>query len=429
MSSSIEILKSQPHQLWIVSVPEIGSDLSRNLTKSGLDQVAKVCNFNIPKENLRVGTLDQLIDISDDISRIENQSDQLAKRLANYLYEVICGEEEDENNNSSKNKDSNVTKLVEGLKLNQNKHNVNDFVKNFKWDMAKYPCKGKLLKDILSDLAENISRSEATFKKKNAQYSNVCRELSALYKRQTGSLLTRDLSALIDQKKHLVQNSEYLETLVVAVPNNSKKDWLQCYEQLTDYVVPRSSQEIESDSDYTLYTVTLFQRVVDEFKNHCAGKRFIVRDISKDQGDGDKDMTPDLLIKKYKKQRSQLYPVIIKWLQAAFRDAISIMVHIKVLKCFIASVLRYGLPVKFDSILLTPPAKQTSKLSMILDDTFKSQDSLYTSDNNKNKNNAAGMEGINIGFSSELNAEYKPYVFNTINVDFAANAIGLNNNV
>ena len=44
-------------------------------------------------------------------------------------------------------------------------------------------------------------------------------------------------------------------------------------------VVPNSSEKLFSDSDYALYTVSLFQKVVEEFKLHARENRFIVREF------------------------------------------------------------------------------------------------------------------------------------------------------
>lgn len=46
-------------------------------------------------------------------------------------------------------------------------------------------------------------------------------------------------------------------------------EWEQKYESLADMVVPRSSKQIHEDGEYFLYTVTLFKKVVDEYKLHA----------------------------------------------------------------------------------------------------------------------------------------------------------------
>ena len=47
------------------------------------------------------------------------------------------------------------------------------------------------------------------------------------------------------------------------------KDWFTKYELLTDMVVPQSSRKIFEDNEHALFTVTLFLKVVDEFKHHA----------------------------------------------------------------------------------------------------------------------------------------------------------------
>ena len=38
-------------------------------------------------------------------------------------------------------------------------------------------------------------------------------------------------------------------------------------------VVPRSSQLVHEDSEYGLFTVTVFKKVVDEYKHHAREKK------------------------------------------------------------------------------------------------------------------------------------------------------------
>ena len=47
------------------------------------------------------------------------------------------------------------------------------------------------------------------------------------------------------------------------------KDWFTKYEMLTDMVVPQSSKKIFEDNEHSLVTVTMFHKVVDEFKHHA----------------------------------------------------------------------------------------------------------------------------------------------------------------
>lgn len=81
------------------------------------------------------------------------------------------------------------------------------------------------------------------------------------------------------KKEYFVLDSEYLVTALVAVPKQLEKEWLASYESLTQMVVPRSTQRIAEDDEYFLFTVTLFQRVLDEFTGKARENKFVVRDF------------------------------------------------------------------------------------------------------------------------------------------------------
>lgn len=56
---------------------------------------------------------------------------------------------------------------------------------------------------------------------------------------------------------------------MIAIHRATIQDWWDKYEKLTPMVVPRSSQLVTQDGENALVTVTLFRKVVDEFKHHA----------------------------------------------------------------------------------------------------------------------------------------------------------------
>ena len=57
-----------------------------------------------------------------------------------------------------------------------------------------------------------------------------------------------------------MQDSEYIETHLVAVPLQQTKEFMKSYETISSWVVPRSAVKIDSDDDFTLYAVTTFKK-------------------------------------------------------------------------------------------------------------------------------------------------------------------------
>src|SRR5690348_16068708 len=84
-------------------------------------------------------------------------------------------------------------------------------------------------------------------------------------KRHKANLLTRDLS---DYAKQVEQfNSGYFQSFFVVIPTFQKKTWFDIYEReiVPECVLPGSSVLLVEDEDYSLVSVTLMKRKVQEF--------------------------------------------------------------------------------------------------------------------------------------------------------------------
>ncbi|PIO64921.1 v-ATPase subunit C [Teladorsagia circumcincta] len=173
-----------------------------------------------------------------------------------------------------------------------------------------------------------------------------------------GSLITKDLADIV-KAEDFVLNSEYLQTLMVVVPKLNAKDWLQRYSTFTSMVVPGSTQLITEEGEHALYSVTLFKKVIDEFKNIARENKFVVRDFVYDEeslkaGKSERD--------KLVAEKQRQYAPLIRWLKINFGEIFAAYIHVKALRVFVESVLRYGLPVNFQAALVEPSKGSQKKL-------------------------------------------------------------------
>ncbi|XP_041971416.1 V-type proton ATPase subunit C isoform X3 [Aricia agestis] len=278
------------------------------------------------------------------------------------------------------------------------------YLTRFQWDMAKYPIK-QSLRNIADIISKQVGQIDADLKVKSSAYNALKGNLQNLEKKQTGSLLTRNLADLV-KKEHFILDSEYLTTLLVIVPKAMFNDWNANYEKITSMIVPRSTQLVHQDNDYGLFTVTLFKKVVDEFKLHARERKFIVRDFNYNEADlaaGKNEITK--LVTDKKKQ----FGPLVRWLKVNFSECFCAWIHVKALRVFVESVLRYGLPVNFQSVLMVPARKGGKRLRDVLHQLYQHLDH---STHHAAPQDSAEMAGL--GFGS---AEYYPYVFYKINVD------------
>lgn len=379
-------------EYWLISAPGDKTcqqtwETMNNLTAKQ-NTLSSNYKFHIP--DLKVGTLDQLVGLSDDLGKLDAAVEQSTRKLAAYMGEVL----EDQRD-----------KLHENLQANNS--DLPTYITRFQWDMAKYPIK-QSLRNIADIIGKQVGQIDADLKTKSTTYNNLKGSLQNLEKKQTGSLLTRNLADLV-RKEHFILDSEYLSTLLVIVPKSSFDEWKTGYEKLTDMIVPRSTQLITQDSEYGLYTVTLFKKVAEEFKLHAREKKFIVRDFTYNEEElaaGKNEITK--LVTDKKKQ----FGPLVRWLKVNFSECFCAWIHVKALRVFVESVLRYGLPVNFQAILLHPNKKSTKRLRDVLNQLYAHLDSSATSGGQSSNQDSVDIPGLGFGQN-----DYFPYVYYKINVD------------
>lgn len=66
----------------------------------------------------------------------------------------------------------------------------------------------------------------------------------------------------------------------------------------------------------------------------------------------------------------QVHQTIVRWCQAHYGEAYSGWIHLKVIRGFIESVLRYGLPLDFLPVFIEPNMKKEKQLKGTLIDTI-----------------------------------------------------------
>lgn len=378
-------------EFWLISAP------GEKTTKETWDRLNKYTaiknqalsqnsKFSLP--DLKVGTLDILVGLSDELGKLDGYVETVTHKLAQYLGEVL----EDHGDKLAGNLLANGTDLT-------------SYMTRFQWDLAKYPIK-QPLKNIAEIISKQVSQVDADLKTKAHSYNNLKGTLQSLERKSIGSLLTRNLGDLV-KKDDFITNSEYLTTLLVVVQNAHEDEWVNKYENLADMVVPKSSRKIFTDGEHTLFTVTLFKKVVDEYKLHARENKFVVRDFTYSEEEVAAGKNE---LKKLTTDKDKQYGPLVRWLKINFSECFMAWIHVKAIRVFVESVLRYGLPVNFQAMLLHPYKKSQKRLREILKDLYCHLDTSGTA-------NTVSETNFDIpGFM--VNNEYYPYVYYPININF-----------
>ncbi|KAL3342527.1 hypothetical protein AABB24_026521 [Solanum stoloniferum] len=370
---------------WVVSLPvqqnssttSLWSRLQESISRHSFD--TPLYRFNIP--NLRVGTLDSLLALSDDLVK------------SNSFIEGVCSKTRrqiEELERVSGVLSSSLT--VDGVP-------VDSYLTRFAWDEAKYPTMSPL-KEIVDGIHSQVAKIEDDLKVRVSEYNNVRSQLNAINRKQTGSLAVRDLSNLV--KPADVVTSEHLTTLLAVVSKYSQKDWLSSYETLTTYVVPRSSKMLYEDNEYALYTVTLFNRDADNFKIKARERGFQIRDF---EHNPETQESRKQELEKLMQDQETFRSSLLQWCYTSYGEVFSSWMHFCAVRIFAESILRYGLPPSFLSVVLAPSIKSEKKVRSILESLCDSSNSNFWK---------ADDEGGMAGFGGDTEAH--PYVSFTINL-------------
>lgn len=375
-------------EFWMISAPgektcqQTWQKLEQTMSK--YPDLCQLFKFNIP--DLKVGTLDMLVGLGDDLAKLDQYVETVCQKLAQAIADTMESRKE--------------TLLKEQLLANN--MDLREYLTHFKWDIAKFPIK-QSLKSLHDLISKQVGQTDADLKTKSSAYSTLRNQLQSIERKQTGSLLARNLSDLV-KREHFVLDSEYLSTLLVVVPKAYYKDWMLNYEKLTDMVVPRSSNLIFEDDDHGLFTVTLFYKVVDEYKVKARERKFVVRDFKYNETDIKAGQTELAKLEENKKKQFQQ---LLRWLKVNFSECFVAWIHVKTLRLFVESILRYGLPVNFLAVVIQPSKKQTRKLREVLDQLYSHLDTTVS------QGPVDDIPGLNLG-----QQEYYPYVYFKINFDF-----------
>mmetsp|Transcript_7750 Transcript_7750/g.8983 ORF Transcript_7750/g.8983 Transcript_7750/m.8983 type:complete len:420 (-) Transcript_7750:1151-2410(-) len=358
---------------------------------------AEMFKFEVP--SLTVGTLDTLMTLSDDLVKTDSVVEQTVRKI-----ERTTGELFDR-------KSSELT--VGGVPAQR-------YIQQFAWDSAKYPNR-RPLKELVAMIAGGAAGIEEELKQLTTSFADKQAALQDAKRKSGGNLMKADLNDSLDAETMRNVNTvdtEYLKTVFVAIPKQAKEnfessianlgsdvvgfggpDWSKDSSKLGgpisfgnqvnrrkvcgSPVVPGSAQLVKSDDESILYAVTIlkgeyeagyyegnefhagsFKEFEPELAIACREKRFVLRSFKWDPSQATKSA---MAREQLQVEVDGMKNALMRWCKTHFGDAFVAWMHIKAIRVFVESVLRYGLPVDFTSVLYKVHNGKDHQLTQKLD--------------------------------------------------------------
>jgi len=163
-----------------------------------------------------------------------------------------------------------------------------------------------------------------------------------------GNLATKSLTPIVNPSL-LVQDSEYLETHLIAVPTNARKDFVRSYETIAPMVVPRSSIQVAQDDEFTLFAVTTFKKTSAEFLQKCREQKWTPRQYKYVEGGKEEEQQE---LDRVTRESKKIWGEALRQGQTGWSESVMVWTHAITLRVFVETVLRYGLPLEFVCVLI-----------------------------------------------------------------------------
>ena len=176
----------------------------------------------------------------------------------------------------------------------------------------------------------------------------------------SGNLSTRSLTPVVDPSL-LIQDSEHLETHLVAVPSPLVKEFLKSYETIAPMVVPRSATKVTSDDEFTLFAVTGFKKHGQEFIHKCRERKWTPRDYKYVEGGKEEEKKE---VERVGRDERKVWGEALRLGRTGWSESVMAWIHVLALRVFVETVLRYGLPLEFVCGLITVSVAHAQLLHM-----------------------------------------------------------------
>lgn len=201
--------------LFLVAVPASDGEYGRLVNcAQGAARGCHATEFVCPP--LKVGTLDSLMTLSDELGKIDFMGEAVAKKIRRIFEELkVKGQDDRE-------------LLIDGL-------DPKAYIEQFAWKFERFPKDWKLPK-MVTFMQGKMDSIDQNMKKLNAEYTDAKSKLAALNRKSAGNLLVADLNDMLtaevlgDQPiEDVFASTAYTRTVAVVVSSKEKEAFEESY--------------------------------------------------------------------------------------------------------------------------------------------------------------------------------------------------------
>jgi V-type H+-transporting ATPase subunit C len=350
---------------WIISVPyeETRTKSFKNIKRDLEEQKLCECyEFRIPK--LKTSNQDELFGLSDDLAKHDTAVESIVVKIQRQLLDLNAESKEGE-------RDFVPHVILPGEELQSVPAEL--FLTFFQWDENQYLV-SKPLTELVDAMIKKCTKYDDELKIKSSEYGQLKSNIQQIERKSTGQLTVRSLDGIVRKDQCLV--SEYLQTIFVAVPNNLREHFHDTINDLpTDElgnhvgmaVAPDSAELITSDNEHALYSVAVLKKMVPDFKKACSYNKFTPREFEYNE---ERFQMSQMEKEDLESEKVRVHDDLKEWSRTAYSEVFSAWIHLKAIRTWVESILRYGLPPNICSLVIKFTKNET-KIHRFFRDKYK----------------------------------------------------------
>ena len=300
--------------------------------------VCSTCTLELDQQ-FKSGSLDSLVALADDLNKLDHQLESTVRKVERQYTDIDPNPQ---------------LEIIVSVRGAQDRMPPSKYLETFHWDISKYPP-SKTLSELAAVIDERLHNLDDDLKTKTSRFIEARNSLSQATKKETGGLLSKDLNEVLTPAVCAFDdfiNTEYLKTLLVVVPKKEVQTWLEGYEFLSDRVVPQSTKQftVDDKEGLTLWRVVILKLGQEEFLNAAKKNRWVVREFeyNPEQYEIEKNSR-----NKLRKDFNELQIQLSGQCKNVFSELFIAWTHLKAIRVYTESILRYSLPPQFLSVIVT----------------------------------------------------------------------------
>ena len=318
----------------------------------GKDDQKKITEFDLhTMKDLLTDNLDNLLKINDELIKIDLDFEAYLRNLEKTILDLD-------------------PKCDIQINVKGSNYKIEDAITVFNWDDGRYPKKQKSISDILTKINEKYSQTFQNLESKKKEYANEASNLNNKKNKFNDalSLMKTDYREIVKVNIDKMIETDYLCTMLCFVPVNQEKHFRENYLKLCDgMVLPGSAQRIDQKQDdkMCLYRVVIMKHVKDTFKQQiqnnlrCQSREYDIKEINLKPQEEEEINT---LAKKVK----ELKTTLIRNCLAGYSEVYYALLHLKYLRLYVESNLKYGNSDYFTCIVFCNAGKEQKIVSTMI---------------------------------------------------------------